>query len=115
MVRFVALRLKTYSYLTDDDINFKKVKGTKKCVTEKLIKHIFYLNCLFSDKSVLQLQQRFKSESYNTYTIEINKIALSSNNDKRLQTFDRITSYLYGASLGKACKPELLVYLSVNY
>ena len=56
MVRFVALRLKTYSYLTDDDINFKKVKGTKKCVTEKLIKHIFYLNCLFSDKSVLQLQ-----------------------------------------------------------
>ena len=27
---------------------------------------------------------------------ELNKIALSSNDDKRLQTFDRITSYLYG-------------------
>ena len=27
---------------------------------------------------------------------EVNKIALSSNDDKRLQTFDRITSYLYG-------------------
>ena len=30
------------------------------------------------------------------YTEEVNKIALSSNNDKRLQTFDRITAYPYG-------------------
>ena len=29
ITEFVALRPKTYSYLTDDDINIKKVKGTK--------------------------------------------------------------------------------------
>ena len=40
-------------------------------------------------KSYLKSQQRFKSEAYNVYTEEINKVALSSNNDKRLQTFDR--------------------------
>ena len=28
------------------------------------------------------------------------KIALSSNDDKRLQTFDRITSYSYGTNAG---------------
>ena len=57
---------------------------------------------------ILKSQQRFKSETHNVYTEEINKIALSSNDDKRLQTYDRITSYSYGASAGKVCKTELL-------
>ena len=39
---------------------------------------------------------------------EINKIELSNNDDKRLQTFDRITPYPYGTSAGKVCKTELL-------
>ena len=38
----------------------------------------------------------------------------SSNDDKRLPTFDRITRYSYGASVGKLCKTELLKYLSIN-
>ena len=45
---------------------------------------------------ILKSQQRFKSERHDVYTEEINKIALSSNDDKRLETFDRITSYPYG-------------------
>ena len=47
---------------------------------------------------ILKLQKRFKSETHNVYTEDINKIALSSNDDKRLQTYDRITSYPYGTS-----------------
>ena len=41
-------------------------------------------------------QQIFKCKELNIYiyTQEISKIALSRNDDKRLQTFDRITSYL---------------------
>ena len=38
----------------------------------------------------------------------LNKIALSSNYDKILQTYDRITSYPYGTSAGKVCKTEIL-------
>ena len=49
---------------------------------------------------MLKSQQRFKNERHDVYTEEINKIALSSNVDKRLQTFDRITSYPYGTSAG---------------
>ena len=57
---------------------------------------------------ILKSQQRFKSEAHNVYTERINKIALSSNDDKRLQTFDRITLYPYDTSVGKVCKTELL-------
>ena len=57
---------------------------------------------------VLKSQQRCKRERHDVYTEDINKIALSSNDDKRLQNFDRITSYPYGTSAGKVCKTELL-------
>ena len=60
-----------------------------------------------NNKAILKSQQRFKSKAHNLYTEEINKIALSSNDDKRLKTFDRITSYPYGTSAGKVCKSEL--------
>ena len=108
MTEFVALRPKTYSYLTDDDNNDKKVKGTKKCVIKRILKFNDYKNCLLDSKIILKSQQRFKSEAHNVYTEEINKIELNSNDRKRLQTFDRITSYPYGISAGKVCKTELL-------
>ena len=38
---------------------------------------------------------------------KINKIALSSNNDKRIQTFDKITTYPYGTSVFKLCEREM--------
>ena len=38
----------------------------------------------------------------------VNKIALSANDDKRLQTYDRIKTYLYGANAFKACESEML-------
>ena len=48
------------------------------------------------------------SERHDVYIEEVNKIALSSNDDKRVQTFDRITSSPYGTSAEKVCKTELL-------
>ena len=49
-------------------------------------------DCLFNNKIILKSQQRFKSEHHNVFTIEINKIALSNTDDKRLQTFDGVTA-----------------------
>ena len=106
MTEFVALRPKTYSYLMDDGWSDKKAKGTKKCVIKLRIKFNDYKDCLLNNEIELKSQQRFKSERHDVYTEEINKITLSSNDDKRLQTFDRITSYLYEASAGKVCKTE---------
>ena len=42
------------------------------------------------------------------YTEEVNEIALSSNDDKRLQTFDRVTTYPYGTNAFKVCESEML-------
>ena len=42
------------------------------------------------------------------YTEEVNKIALSSNVDKRIQTFDRVTRYQCGTNVFKVCKNEIL-------
>ena len=37
ITEFVAIRLKTYSYLTDDDKNVKKAKATKICVIKRIL------------------------------------------------------------------------------
>ena len=55
-----------------------------------------YKDCLFNNEIMLKSQQRFKSDYHEVYTEEINKIALSSNDDKRLQTFDKIITYPFG-------------------
>ena len=42
------------------------------------------------------------------HTEEVNKILLSSNDDKLLQTFDKITTYPYGTNAFKVCESEML-------
>ena len=42
------------------------------------------------------------------------KIALSSNYGKRLQIFNKITSYPFGANSAKISKVELLEYLYIK-
>ena len=51
-----------------------------------------------SNKLILKTQQRFKSERHNIFTEEIKKIALCSNDDKRMQSIDSIEIYVYGTS-----------------
>ena len=108
MKEFCALRAKTYSYLMDDDSEVKKSKGTKKCVIKRKLMFENYKDCLLKDKMILKSQQRFKSDYHEIYTEEINKIALSSNDDKRLQTSDRIKTYPYGTNAFKVCESEML-------
>ena len=96
ITEFVALRLKTYSYITNDFTELKKVKGTKKCVVRKMLRFSDYKNCLFSNGKALKSQQKFKSENHSVYTENINKIALSCDDEKRIVTSDGITSYPYG-------------------
>ena len=96
ITEFVALRPKTYSYLTDDCKENKKAKGATKCVIKRLIKFNDFKNCLLKDEVVLKSQQRFISKGHDVYAENINKIALSNNDDKRLTASDKITSYPYG-------------------
>ena len=74
----------------------KKAKGTKKCVVKRSITFNDYVNALFNYEKVIRSQFVFRSHNHQVYTKKINKIALTSNNDKRIQTSDKITTYPYG-------------------
>ena len=96
IMEFVTLRPKTYSFVTDDGKEDKKAKGTKKCVIKEMIKFNDYKKCLLHDELILQSQQRIISKKQDVYTENINKIALSNNDDKRIVSSNKISSYPYG-------------------
>ena len=102
IMEFVTLRPKTYSYLINDCKEDKKAKGTKKCVIKRMIIFNDYKNCLLKYEVILKSQQRFISKTHDVYTENINKIVLSKNDDKRIVSSDKITSYPYGYK-GKKC------------
>ena len=109
MTEFVALRAKAYAYLDDDGNEHKKSKGTKRCVIKQKLMFQNFKNCLFNNENVYRSQQRLKSYNCDVYTEEVNKIVLSSTDDKRLQTFDKIRTYPYGANAFKVCDNEMLI------
>ena len=90
-------------------MKLKKAKGTKKCIITRELIFENYKDCLFNGGTILKTKQRFKSDHHKVYTEEVNKIALSSDDDMRLQTFDGIKSYLYGTNAFKVCEREMMV------
>ena len=96
ITEFVTLRPKTPLFLTDDGKGDKKAKGTKKCVIKKMFKFNDYKKCLLNHEILLKSQQRFISKKHDVYTENINKIALSNNDDKKIVSSNKISSYPYG-------------------
>ena len=86
----------------DDCKEDKKANGTKKCVIKRMIKFNDYKNCLLKDEVISKSQQRFISKKHDVYPENINKIALSNTDDKRIVSSDKIASYLYEYK-GKKC------------
>ena len=67
----------------------------------KILKFNNCKNWFLINEAILKSQQRLKIEAHNAYPEEISKDSWRSNDDKRLQTFDRITSYHCSESTGK--------------
>ena len=106
---FCVPRVKTYAYLLDDDNKHKKAKGTNKCIIKRKIKFKDYTDSVFENKTIFKSQLRFKSDLHIVYTEEVNTIAISNDDDKRLQTFDKITTYPHGKNAFKVCESEMMV------
>ena len=68
-----------------------------------------FTDCLFNNKIILKSKRRFKSDYHEVYTDEVNKITLSSNDDKILQTLDRVTTYLHGTNAFKVSESEMMI------
>ena len=113
MKEFCVLRAKTYIYLMDDDSKNKKAKRVKRYIVKRRLMFENYNDSLFNNKTIMRSQLRFKNDQH-VYTEEVNKIALNSNDNKRLQTFDRITTYPYGTNAFKVCESEMLSKIRWN-
>ena len=118
MTEFCALRAKAYAFLIDyfsnedyekNKIINKKAQGTKQCIVKREITIRNYVDALLNDELVIKSKQRFRSDHHKVHTEEVNKIALSSNDDKRIQTFDKVTTYPYGTNAFMVCENEMLL------
>ena len=114
MKEFCAPRSKTYGYLMDDDSEKKKAKGTKKYIIKHRIKFEDYKDSLFKNNTILRSQLRFKSDLHIVYTEKVNKIAIISNYDKRLQTFDKVTTYPYRTNAFKVYESEMIAVKNIH-
>ena len=90
------LRAKCSSFKLDNDNEEKKTKGIKQCVIKRQLTFDNYVVALFNDNKINRSQYVFRSYCHQVYTEKVTKIALSGNNDKRIQTTDKITTYPYG-------------------
>ena len=83
MTEFVTLRPKMYAYKMGS-VKSKKCKGIKKCVVRTTIRFEDYKACLFSRETFYRSQLMFRSSSHEVRTSEVNKLALSKDDDKHI-------------------------------
>lgn len=96
ITEFVGLRSKLYSYRMDDLKEEKKCKGITKAIIKKSIIFKDYKNCIFKKQNQMGNMKIIRSELHEIYTVNVNKVALSYKDDKRIIREDDIHTYAYG-------------------
>ena len=94
MKEFITLRPKMYSHKVGNSES-KKCKGIKKCMVKKTISFDYYKSCLLDGEESYRSQLLFRSSAHEVRTLEVNKLALSRDDDKRI-TVDGIASLARG-------------------
>ena len=84
-------------------------------MVKKTLSFNLYKECLLNNKTVKCIQYRIKSTLSSVDTVQINKIALKNSDNKRLRSFDGITTFPYGTSAFKVCVKELEVKHAINF
>ena len=74
----------------------KKCKGVKRNIVKKTITHDDYKDCLLTRREQLRKMNVIRSYHHNIYTEEVNKVALSSSDDKRIILEDCVHTLAYG-------------------
>ena len=92
ITHFVGLRPKLYSFKVEDGGLTKKCKGIKKNVVKKGITFEDYIQCLFSGEKQMRSMKIIRSENHDIYSKEVNKIALSNDDDKRILMEDKVNT-----------------------
>ena len=82
ITNFVGLRAKLYAYKIEG-AEEKKCKGVKKSVVKRDICFDDYINTLFSQEKQMRVMNLIRCDKHNMYSVKVNKVALSANDDKR--------------------------------
>ena len=90
ITHFVGLRPKLYSFKIEDEKELKKCKGIKKNVIKKKLDFDDYVKCLFTGEKEMRSMKIIRSEKHDIYSKEVNKVALSNQDDKRQVLDDKI-------------------------
>ena len=103
MTEFAALRPKLYAYRKLDGKENKRCKEIKKCVMKKKLDFDDYKKCLFDpvdgmgkSKSICRHQSMFRSKKHEVHTVEVSKVTLNRDDDKRIAQKDRIRTLACG-------------------
>ncbi|CAH3142713.1 unnamed protein product [Porites lobata] len=92
ITHFVELRPKLYSFKVEGFKETRKCKGIKKNVVKKELTFDNYAHCLFSGETKMKSMKIIRSENHDIYSKEVNKIALSANDDKRILMKNKINT-----------------------
>lgn len=95
MTEFVGLRAKMYSFSLENDNVLSKAKGISKNVTNTLTIDD-YKNALFKNHKLYKRQNNIISKNHNIFTIEQNKLTLSSFDDKRFIEENNVETLPWG-------------------
>ena len=96
MTEFEALRPKLYSFRQLDGSEAKKCKEIKKCIVKKTLTFEDYKNCLFKPTDVYRSKLMFRLTKHEVHTIEVNKVTLNRDDDKRISKRDGISTLAHG-------------------
>ena len=92
ITKFVGLRPKLYSFKIEESNTNKKCKGIKKNVVKKQIEFEDYVRCLITGEKQMRSMNVIKSENHVIYSKEVNKLALSNEDDKRILCKDKVNT-----------------------
>ena len=92
ITHFVGLRPKLYTFKIEEKGETRKAKGVKKNVIKKSLSFEDYKKCLFTEDELMKEMNIIRSEKHNIYSMTVNKVALSANDDKRLIVPDKINT-----------------------
>ena len=84
ITHFVGLRPKLYTYKIERQGEKQRAKGVKKCVIKKSLSFENYKKCLFTEEELMREMNILRSQNHEIFSMTVNKVALSANDDKRL-------------------------------
>ena len=96
MTEIVALRPKLYFCRVLNGVENKKCKGIKKCIVKKTLTFENYKACLFNSEMTYRSQLMFRSIKHKIFMLEVNKVALNRDDDKRISRKDGISTLAHG-------------------